>query len=790
MTPGPFDVDSDLNRWAPENLRSELERALHRAQHLLIVGRLGSGRTRAARLACQLLSNAGESATIVHLIDGVTAQPQGRTIFVGDPGVRISDLPDASGTLLVTVHPWERDEVRSTLARAGVDRARADRLYADTGGHLVFLRAWDAAGRPEDLAAPEIWQSPVDRALDVLSPEARALAEELSCGYGVLAEPAAPTLAQTSSDPSRLVGELDDVALLGIGGELLPVAGAALDRRLPPYRRQWLRRRFLADLTDPVRHRDLLVMWARSGQSDPNLSRHLTSCADCVRFSDPALAVELYEAASAHASDEPETQAGLAEAVLLLGDHARALRAAEPALASGTGPTRFRGLRVIQEVWSDKGLPVRAATLNTRYAEHASLTEAATSFLAHVRVGDLAAADLAWSARPEGVATTIDEIAVVALVDTVRTSATTGEADPTELDRLAELGRDISAECRNVTGWVSVATALAIAAGHAEAARSLLDHLSGQADFTGEHHLLLAWTELQAGLLTEAVERLALARTLALTPRDELLACGLDLALAQRRHDRATLAGTWPVALASATRCEPDLFGLTVYPDLMVAAARLREGPALDQVWTGAQALLARLGHPPVWSNLLDWARIQAAILTNDKDQLREPAQRLARAANRSPQAAVLASAGRVWIDVLAKSFDPQEAIAAARSLATVGLPGDGARLGSHAAARCDDPAIRRDLLDTARLLNPGSTSGNASAHTPPTSLRLSDREIQVAALVVRHRSYREIGEALFLSPRTVENHIARIRRRSGAGSRRELIDQLRQTLRDLGQLG
>lgn len=788
MTPGPFDVDYDLNRWAPENLRSELERALRRAQHVLIVGRLGSGRTRAARLACQLLVNAGESANVVHLIDGVDAEPQGRTIFVGHPGVRISDLPDASSTVLVTVHPWERDELRITLARAGVDRGLADRLYAHTGGHLVFLRAWDAAGRPEDLSAPETWQSPVDRALDALSPEARALAEELSCGYGVLAEPPAPTLAQAAGDPSTLLAELDEVALLDVGGELLPVARGTVDRRLPPYRRQWLRRRFLADLTDPIRHQDLLIRWARSGQSDQHLSRHLTTCADRIRFSDPALAVELYEIASTHSPDEPETQAGLAESALVLGDHARALRAAEPALAA-PGPTRFRGLRVIQEVWSGKGMPARAATLNSRYAEHASLLQAATSFLTHARIGDLAAAEQAWAARPEGVATTVDEIAVVALIDTVHTSVSTGEADHTDLDRLAELGRDISAACRNMTGWVSVTASLAIAAGHAEAARSLLRHLSGQADFTGEHHLLLAWTELQAGHLTEAVDHLALARTLPLTPRDELLGCGLDLALAQRRHDRATLAGTWPGALAAAVRCEPDLFGITVYPDLIVAAARLREGPALDQVWTGAQTLLTRLGHPPVWSNLLDWARIQAAILTSDKDQLREPAQRLARAANRSPQAAVLASAGRVWIDVLAKSFDPHAAIAAARSLATVGLPGDGARLSSHAAARCDDPAVRRDLLDTARLLNPGST-GNSGVNAPPTSLRLSDREIQVAELVVRHRSYREIGEALFLSPRTVENHVARIRRRSGAGSRRELIDQLRQTLRELGQLG
>ena len=58
--------------------------------------------------------------------------------------------------------------------------------------------------------------------------------------------------------------------------------------------------------------------------------------------------------------------------------------------------------------------------------------------------------------------------------------------------------------------------------------------------------------------------------------------------------------------------------------------------------------------------------------------------------------------------------------------------------------------------------------------------LELSERELEVARLVVAGRTYVEIGRAIFISPRTVEHHVARIRRRLGAASRSELLERLR----------
>src|SRR5207245_486772 len=51
----------------------------------------------------------------------------------------------------------------------------------------------------------------------------------------------------------------------------------------------------------------------------------------------------------------------------------------------------------------------------------------------------------------------------------------------------------------------------------------------------------------------------------------------------------------------------------------------------------------------------------------------------------------------------------------------------------------------------------------------------LSPREKDVARLLARGHSNREIAEVLFLSPRTVEHHVARVLQKSGARSRVDL---------------
>jgi non-specific serine/threonine protein kinase len=60
---------------------------------------------------------------------------------------------------------------------------------------------------------------------------------------------------------------------------------------------------------------------------------------------------------------------------------------------------------------------------------------------------------------------------------------------------------------------------------------------------------------------------------------------------------------------------------------------------------------------------------------------------------------------------------------------------------------------------------------------TPPSSGPgpLSRRELEVAAMVARGMTNRQIADALVLAERTVEGHVERIRRKLGVRSRTQI---------------
>jgi DNA-binding CsgD family transcriptional regulator len=87
-------------------------------------------------------------------------------------------------------------------------------------------------------------------------------------------------------------------------------------------------------------------------------------------------------------------------------------------------------------------------------------------------------------------------------------------------------------------------------------------------------------------------------------------------------------------------------------------------------------------------------------------------------------------------------------------------------------------------LLQVARALRqPAATATGAEPATvagPSAPGTLTDREAEVAELLVQGLTYREIGSRLYISAKTIEHHVARIRRRLGAESRSELLSMLR----------
>ncbi|MEQ3554923.1 LuxR C-terminal-related transcriptional regulator [Pseudonocardia nematodicida] len=387
----------------------------------------------------------------------------------------------------------------------------------------------------------------------------------------------------------------------------------------------------------------------------------------------------------------------------------------------------------------------------------------------------------------------------------------------------------------------ALAALVAVHTGEFDVASSVLDRALrtglGGAPARPRHRLLLGWIALLRGATGAAAERLgavdADAGDRPLEPRDEFLAAALQVAIARRNSDLGALMRSWTRARQAIVRHPVDLFVLQPLGELVTAATRLREGswvrPHLDE----ATALLERLGEPALWSAPLHWAQLQAAVLTEDVETARVQTAALERAAGGSRFAHAMAAAAPHWVGALEGRVDPVAVEDAARGLHAVGLSFDGGRLAGQAALRTEDKRAASTLLACARALQvaaaevrPDADPAGSSASTldrvsgvdtaadppvarPPgattvSAVRdggdgdgpgtraeagqapslLSEREIEVAELVLQGRTQREIGGTLFISAKTVEHHVARIRQRLGVGSRSELLDELRRILR------
>uniref|UniRef100_UPI001835159F helix-turn-helix transcriptional regulator n=1 Tax=Sporichthya sp. TaxID=65475 RepID=UPI001835159F len=288
----------------------------------------------------------------------------------------------------------------------------------------------------------------------------------------------------------------------------------------------------------------------------------------------------------------------------------------------------------------------------------------------------------------------------------------------------------------------------------------------------------------------------------------ELTAAAIEVGLARREGDLGALGVAWQRARQAIVRHPVDLFALHAVGELAVAAARLGEGgwiaPHLNEAW----ALLERLGQPALWAAPMHWYAVQAASLADRPADAAGHIAILEAAAPSYPQAAVLAAAARCWMRVMAGQVDAAEVEAAARRLHSIGHAWDASRLAGQAAVRTGDRALMSSLMSVARSLRPAvgggpglteALSGEGGAllsDSPPAmpmarpaeptgfgGIALSDREREVAALLVTGLTYKEIGERLFISAKTVEHHVARMRQRLGAGSRGELFSQLRAAL-------
>ena len=437
----------------------------------------------------------------------------------------------------------------------------------------------------------------------------------------------------------------------------------------------------------------------------------------------------------------------------------------------------------------------------------------------------------AESLMARGVYDTIEGSPTAALSQLARAAALLEPAGAGVLlpDTPAALGALVAAHC----GELDVAQSVldrAVAAG-----------LGGQLA-ASRHRLLQAWIAMSRGatptaraLLTEVD---AAGR---LEPRDELVAAALEVGLARRAGDLAALMPAWGRAREAIVRHPVDLYVLQPLGELIVASARLREQawvrPHLDE----AHALLAQLNYPVLWSASLYWSELHAALQAENWPEAQRQAEALEAAATQPSgsgrYASAMAVAARSWLAVLHGQVDQVTVESAARGLHAVGLSWDGGKLAGQGAIRTTDRKAMVALLACARGLQnsgqhvdagptptapdpdptdagpvtgrptgPSAIGGGSAApqRSPRNELRadsahpgggsgsaqgggaaeptgaLSDREVEVAALVLEGLTYKQIGERLFISAKTVEHHVARMRQRLGSNSRAELMAHLR----------
>jgi DNA-binding CsgD family transcriptional regulator len=640
-----------------------------------------------------------------------------------------------------------------------------------------------------------------------------------------LDEPVLDTLLISSLSPE--LGTDDVAAALRVGAE---EAQALVDRARasgliePSHSQTFLRsvHRCIAGIIGNARHHDteisllvsqlesstlsadLALRMAEHGLQDDRLAAELTELASRTR-GQPGRAARLYRAAAD--AGATALSARLADALALTGDCTTAGRLADELLGSDDAAERAAAVRIAASIAMHDGSAAQAADLFRWLGPYPDEFVSASGAIVSIAAGDLDTARAALSAQAAGPPTS-----------TARAARSLAEGLLLSLDQpfpiaVARLGHSITAE-QQAPGVApdtpaALVTLAALHGGDPVRARSVIGRAvraGSQTDTADEsftshrHRLLLGWVRMQGGQLSAAAADVASTADATLHRRDALWAAALRTAIARRSGDSGAVQKHWYAAVEVLAEYSTDLFSLLPLGELWVAAARMRQVDRLHHTLTEAFALLDSLGNPVLWSVPLHWAGVHAGILASSPEAVAPHGQALTAAAAHSAFAKALASAGRTWLRVLANHVDTDEVTAAARGLSQFGLTWDATRLASQAALQTPDGRVSGAMLQLARDLKQtigvDDVSGLESvtvvadgARSPsrPASSKLSDREREVAELLLLGMPYRDIGSQLFISAKTVEHHVARIRRRLGAESRSEMLSMLRALLTPQG---
>jgi DNA-binding CsgD family transcriptional regulator len=725
----------------------------------------------------------------------------------GDPDLAALDAALARCQPLVALGPLDEAGTAELAARVlggAVDDRLVEVVHDHTLGLPVLvelaLSEWAAAGVVSGgrLAAPPGRPGPALVAalaaeVDQLPPPARTVLAALSAGAdlddGLLG-------AVADVAPDDLGAAVDDLHAAGLvasgSGEAIPLVAAAVAEMTPVAER----RLFHARLAGALAHRRAPATrvgehLAAAEAEGPAVAAAYAAAGDATLVEAPELAAGWYERAIAAGLNPAAVAARRAEAAALAGDPVGALRLADAVVAVPDAADRPRALAVVAALLPGRGFWARSSRA---YRELAALGDerrapawAALSALGAVATGSPpeeadAPAVTAGGMEQEAVRLTAEALAASAAAGT--DDGTDDGTDPlAAILEAAELIESAHTELVLPTSPHAVGATVAVALCELTTAEHLLTR-ARDADVGGAplrllHRLGLGWVAVRSGRWSAAQAALDEAAGAALAPREVLLAAAIEAGLARRSGDLARLGGAWSRAEGVVLRHPADLFSLEVVGELVIGAARLglweRVAPKARELGD----VVRSLGEPPLWLVPLRWIGLQVALATDDADAALRRAAEVVDTAPVHPRLGALADAARTWVAVLGGSAEPGPVAAAAAGLQALGLTWEASRLTGQAAIRSADPSVTRSLLERARDLK-ATLPASDPAETPTGVGVLSEREQMVAQHIVDGLTHKEIGAQLYISPKTVEHHVAKIRQKVGASTRAEMLAALR----------
>ncbi|MEV7038825.1 LuxR C-terminal-related transcriptional regulator [Amycolatopsis sp. NPDC051061] len=742
---------------------------------------------------------AGVEALLVDDADRLGADQLEELLTGADGPIVVAHRPAAvaSGWTLLQLGPLGVGDIArliSAVTGSAADPAAAAELHARSGG-VPRLAERELLGRLEEFR-PELDELDDDVLRYLIAAEAGAGRNlDLLC-------------ALLDREPDQLPAIVDAAratGLLGPDDTLLPLAAAAVRDFGPPARRLTTVQRLVElQLANGLPVLDLARSLLGTGSSGASAAAAFAAAAAEALPADARLATRLFEAAAEAGERAPAVTAGWARAAALSGDLDTALRLGDGMLGAADAETRAAGAAIAATVLAHRGELARSAELYHWASRSAAGTEAggtgagnwpgadAFAAIALVGTGDADGARRLLDSPAPGVAPTLFAGAATrmarGIADSVSGCAT--ETLSTLLGAAAmlepALGGTLLPDSPAALSALAALHTGELALAEPVLTRALDGGIGGDL-LSVRHRLLLGWVAMTVGDLATAAEHHDAVAGRTLEARDELFFATLELGLARRASDLVGLQRSWHRAYQASMRQQTDLFTLLPLGELAIAAARTGAYAKISGQLERAHSLLARLDEPPLWTVSLVWHELHAAITLEDADAAKAHLATLATHAHCGRYPSALATAARCWLSVLGGTFDPDTITAAAAEMHDLGLRWDAARLAGQAAIRTSDRKAMVRLLEAARQFQ-----GTAARREPGTSepaaagtglAALSERELEVARLVVEGLTYKQAGSKLFISGKTVEHHMARIRGKLGAADRRELLATLRELL-------